>query len=142
MREILDFPANDLIIKQVNKKIRTLQHVVPKEELGTLPLYVQQCVNCFTRPWKVVEFSHRKHSNSCCFRDRSYKALTSPLDQQEYEIDADYSSFDDSTLMYRVSGKRGSYFRINEFPLLISERQLHDQQSPVDRLPVVHLHGH
>lgn len=74
---------------------------MPQEPLTTLPLYVQQCVHCFTRPWKVVEFSHRKHSNSCCFRDRSYKALLSPLDQQEYEIDADCSSLDDSTLIYR-----------------------------------------
>lgn len=102
LRDILDFPPNDLIIRQVQKKIRTLDHVMPKEELGTLPLYVQECVHCFTRPWKVVEFSHRKHSSSCCFRDRSYKALMSPLDQQEYEIDSDCSSFDDSTLIYRV----------------------------------------
>lgn len=103
LREILDFPANDLVIRQWQKKIRTLEYVTPKEELGLLPIYVQQCVHCFTRPWKVVEFSHRKHSNSCCFRDRSYKALMSPLDQQEYEIDSDCSSFDDSTLIYRVS---------------------------------------
>lgn len=102
LRDILDFPANDLVIRQLAKKIRTLEHVMPKEELGTVPIYVQQCVDCFTRPWKVVEFSHRKHSNSCCFRDRSYKALMSPLEQQEYEIDTDCSSFEDSTLIYRV----------------------------------------
>lgn len=99
----MDFSLNDLSIKKISKKIRTVSHVLPKEELALLPLYIQQCVNCFIRPWTIVEFSHRKYSGSSLGQQgpRCDKYMISQLDQQEYEIDSDYTSFDD-TLIYQV----------------------------------------
>ncbi|XP_039439015.1 dedicator of cytokinesis protein 7 [Culex pipiens pallens] len=92
LRSILDFPANDVQMRVVPRKIRTVQHVVPSEELGELPLHVQHCVDCFTRPWKVVEFSQRSYSSSCSgVRERADKGALSPSAyQQEFEIDRDF----------------------------------------------------
>ncbi|KAL1374744.1 hypothetical protein pipiens_004834 [Culex pipiens pipiens] len=92
LRSILDFPANDVQMRVVPRKIRTITHVVPSEELGELPLHVQHCVDCFTRPWKVVEFSQRSYSSSCSgARERADKGALSPSAyQQEFEIDRDF----------------------------------------------------
>ncbi|XP_035782880.1 dedicator of cytokinesis protein 7-like [Anopheles albimanus] len=88
LRSILDFPSNDVQVKIVPRKIRTINHQVPKEPLEELPLYVQHCVDCFTRPWKVVEFSARHHSGSCNASDRKDKGALSPSSSyQEFEID-------------------------------------------------------
>lgn len=62
-----------------------------------LPQHVQACVNCYTRPWKVVEYAQRHYSSSCC-RERIDRGSLSPsIYQQEFEIDKDFASFDDTT---------------------------------------------
>lgn len=67
-----------------------------------LPLHVQQCIDCFTRPWNVVQFSQRHQSSSCVGRERLDKGAISPTAyQQEFEIDREYYSFDDNTLIYK-----------------------------------------
>lgn len=66
-----------------------------------LPLYVQECVDCYTRNWRVVEFSQRRYSSSCFDRNRIDKEAVSPTNSQpEFEVDCCYSSFDD-TLTYK-----------------------------------------
>lgn len=68
----------------------------------TVPLYVRQCVDCYTRPWKTVEFSQRHLSSSCFNRERFDKdTLTPSGGQQEFEIDRDFYSFDE-TLTFKV----------------------------------------
>lgn len=67
-----------------------------------LPIHVKECVDCYTRPCKVVEFSQRMYSSSCFSRDRFERGVMSPsIYQQEFEIDRDYYSFED-TLIYKV----------------------------------------
>ncbi|XP_055593172.1 dedicator of cytokinesis protein 7 [Uranotaenia lowii] len=91
LRSILDFPGNDVQVRVVPRKIRTIEHVVPQEDLSELPLHVQHCVDCFTRPWKVVDFAQRHYSSSCNARERIDKGALSPSSyQQEFEIDRDY----------------------------------------------------
>uniref|UniRef100_A0A1Q3G270 Putative ph domain-containing protein n=1 Tax=Culex tarsalis TaxID=7177 RepID=A0A1Q3G270_CULTA len=90
LRSILDFPPNDVQMRVVPRKIRTVTHVVPSEELSELPLHVQHCVDCFTRPWKVVEFSQRNYSSSCRERVVDKGALSPSAYQQEFEIDRDF----------------------------------------------------
>ncbi|XP_053694976.1 dedicator of cytokinesis protein 7 [Sabethes cyaneus] len=93
LRSILDFPISDVQIRIVPRKIRTIEHVVPKENITELPLHVQQCVDCYTRPWKMVEFAQRHYSSSCncTSRERVDKGALSPSAfQQEFEIDRDY----------------------------------------------------
>ena len=101
LKHILDFPPNDVQVKYIPKKIRTVEYVVPKEELAVLPQHVQQCVDCYTRPWKVVEFAQRHNSSSCNLKDRFDKRAASPsICQQEFEIDKDFSS-NDENLIYQ-----------------------------------------
>ncbi|XP_035909573.1 dedicator of cytokinesis protein 7 [Anopheles stephensi] len=93
LRSILDFPSGDVQVRIVPRKIRTIEHVIPKEPMEELPPYVQHCVDCFTRPWKVVDFSARHHSSSCSTRERKEKGALSPTSyQQEFEIDRDFSN--------------------------------------------------
>lgn len=62
-----------------------------------LPKHVQESIRCYTRPWKVVEYAHRHYSSSSCARERIDRDTTSPSAyQQEFEIDKDFSSFDES----------------------------------------------
>jgi dedicator of cytokinesis protein 6/7/8 len=84
LRSILDFQVNvnDVQVKILPRKIRTLEHIVPKEDLNTLPLYVQHCVDCFTRPWKTVQFNQRHHSSSASIRSSSKDVLTPSAFQQ------------------------------------------------------------
>nr|XP_014087312.1 dedicator of cytokinesis protein 7 isoform X2 [Bactrocera oleae] len=97
LKHILDFPPTDVAVKIIPRKIRTIEHVVPKENIAELPLYVQECVNCYTRPWKVVEYAQRHYSSSCCSRERIDRGTISPSAyQQEFEIDKEFTSFDEN----------------------------------------------
>lgn len=70
----------------------------------SLPMHIRECVDCYTRPWKTVEFSQRHFSSSCMLREqRINKGATSPsIGQQEFEIDREYYSLDE-TLTYKVN---------------------------------------
>lgn len=97
LRSILDFPPNDVQIKIIKRSLRTLDYVRPKDDVAVLPNYVRHCLDCFTRNWKVVEFSHRLSA-------RIERAMMSvSVYQQEFEVDQDFSSLDD-TLVYQVRG--------------------------------------
>lgn len=67
-------------------------------------MHIRECVDCYTRPWKAVEFSQRHYSSSCLVREPRFDkgALTPNVCQQEFEIDRDYYSLDE-TLTYKVS---------------------------------------
>uniref|UniRef100_A0A1B0BZM0 Dedicator of cytokinesis protein 7 n=1 Tax=Glossina palpalis gambiensis TaxID=67801 RepID=A0A1B0BZM0_9MUSC len=99
LKHILDFPPADVTVKTVPRKIRTLEHITPEENIADLPQHVQECVNCYVRPWKVVEYAQRHYSSSCCTRERIDRGTISPSAyQQEFEIDKDFASFDESSL--------------------------------------------
>lgn len=73
--------------------------IIPRQ---TLPLYVQECVDCYVRPWKVVEFLHRHYSSSCFTRDRFDRGSMSPrVYQMEFEIDREFYSFEENST-YKV----------------------------------------
>lgn len=97
LKHILDFPQGDIAIKTIPRKIRTIDHILPKENISDLPKHVQECICCYTRPWKVVEYAHRHYSSSCYARERIDRGTISPSAyQQEFEIDKDFSSFDET----------------------------------------------
>ncbi|TMW54842.1 hypothetical protein DOY81_000075 [Sarcophaga bullata] len=99
LKNILDFPPGDVTVKTIPRKIRTIEHIVPKENIAELPQHVQECVSCYTRPWKVVEYAQRHYSSSCCSRERIDRGTISPSAyQQEFEVDKDFASFDESSL--------------------------------------------
>ncbi|XP_055386415.1 dedicator of cytokinesis protein 7 [Condylostylus longicornis] len=94
---LLDFPPNDVQVKILPRKIRTVEHIIPKENISELPLHVQECVQYFTRDWKTAELAQRHYSSSCYTKERIDKGAISPTNyQQEYEIDKDFVSFDDT----------------------------------------------
>lgn len=65
-------------------------------------MHIRECVDCYTRPWKVVEFSQRHYSSSCLVREPRFDkgAITPSVCQQEFEIDREYYSLDE-TLTYK-----------------------------------------
>lgn len=69
----------------------------------SLPMHIRECVDCYTRPWKVVEYAQRNYSSSCLLREssRSEKGAATPSAcQHEFEIDREYYSLDE-TLTYK-----------------------------------------
>lgn len=69
----------------------------------SLPMHIRECVDCYTRPWKVVEFAQRHYSSSCLIREPSRfdkGAATPGAGQHEFEIDREYYSLDE-TLTYK-----------------------------------------
>ncbi|XP_016979393.1 dedicator of cytokinesis protein 7 isoform X2 [Drosophila rhopaloa] len=97
LKHILDFPYGDVTVKVIPRKIRTVDHIIPIENLTDLPQHVQECVNSYTRPWKVVEYAQRHLSSSCYIRERIDRGTISPSAyQQEFEIDKDVSSFEET----------------------------------------------
>ncbi|KAM4616568.1 dedicator of cytokinesis protein 8 isoform 2-T2 [Polymixia lowei] len=53
MRELGDFPDDDLKVEQVEKECRTIRHSVPEEGVELDP-HVRDCVQSYTQPWLVV----------------------------------------------------------------------------------------
>lgn len=85
----------------MRSKLELIDDFVSLCRRNTLPLHVRECVDCYVRPWKVVEFCQRHFSSSCAIRpDKS--SVTSNMYQQEFEIDREYYSFDES-ITYKVS---------------------------------------
>lgn len=65
-------------------------------------MHIRECVDCYTRPWKVIEFAQRNFSSSCLIREPRFDkgGMTPSVIQQEFEIDREYYSLDE-TLTYK-----------------------------------------
>lgn len=102
LRNILEFPNNDVVVKCTPRKIRTEKYVLPEEyekKNEDIPVQIYNCIKAFTKPWKHVKFACRDE----VFRDK-YERKIDPLSyhHEEYEIDCSISfisSMEDSTLM-------------------------------------------
>jgi dedicator of cytokinesis protein 6/7/8 len=102
LRNILEFPTNDVIVLSTPRKIRTEKYVLPEEyerNQEEIPIQIYNCIKAFTKPWKHVKFSCRDE----VLRER-YERKIDPLSyhHQEYEIDSSVSfstSMEESTLM-------------------------------------------
>ena len=85
------FTVSDVLIKIQERKLRTIDYIVPEDNIEELPVHIYNCINSFVKPWKICEFSHRKYSSSCMhFTERVDKEAV--LYQQEYEIDDKHPS--------------------------------------------------
>lgn len=102
LRNILEFPNNDVVVKTTPRKIRSEKYVLPEEyekQNEDIPVQIYNCIKAFTKPWKHVKFACRDE----VFRDK-YERKIDPLSyqHQEYEIDCTISfmtSMEESTLM-------------------------------------------
>lgn len=102
LRNILEFPNNDVVVKSTPRKIRTEKYVLPEEyekKNEDIPVHIYNCIKAFTKPWKHVKLACRDD----VFRDK-YERKIDPLSyhHQDFEIDCSISfisSMEDSTLM-------------------------------------------
>ncbi|XP_052757856.1 dedicator of cytokinesis protein 7 [Galleria mellonella] len=90
-RDPLAYPASDIELCIVPKKIRTLTHVLPDEDLTKAPMFVRDCIRCYTQDYTVVEYKYRMYSASVFNRDRISERLEKlqAAPRHQYEIDAD-----------------------------------------------------
>ncbi|XP_050685080.1 dedicator of cytokinesis protein 7 isoform X2 [Leptidea sinapis] len=92
-QDALAYPANDIELVTVPRKIKTLTHILPDEDLSKAPMFVRDCISCYTSDYTVVEYKYRCYSGSTYNRDkladRIDRLLVAP--PQQYEIDAEFS---------------------------------------------------
>ena len=88
---LLEFPRDDIDVKVVPRKIRTMGHVLPEEAKDYLDPSVQNCVDCYTSDYVVVRRKHHHFSSSITCpvdsleEERRRVALS--VAPQEYEVD-------------------------------------------------------
>ncbi|XP_059061813.1 dedicator of cytokinesis protein 7 [Achroia grisella] len=90
-RDPLAYPASDIELCVVPKRIRTLTHVLPDEDLTKAPMFVRDCIRCYTQDYTVVEYKHRAYSASVFNRERINERLEKLQagPRHQYEIDAE-----------------------------------------------------
>ena len=64
LSRVLTFPDDDIEVNLVQRKIRTEQHVIPEEPYENLDPAVQNCVDCYTSDWVVVNRKYQQYSTS------------------------------------------------------------------------------
>ncbi|KAL1463566.1 hypothetical protein WDU94_015306 [Cyamophila willieti] len=86
LKQLLEFPVDDIQVCVLPRKIRTLKPLLPKEPLSTLQPHVRECIDCYKRNWIYVDYRYRHFSTSSWFFDRT--SLASNLPRQEFEVDS------------------------------------------------------
>ena len=88
---LLEFPRDDIDVKVVPRKIRTMGHVLPEEAKDYLDPSVQNCVDCYTSDYVVVRRKHHHFSSSItCPVDsleEERRRVVVSVAPQEYEVD-------------------------------------------------------
>ena len=64
LSRVLNFPDDDIDVTLVQRKIRTEHHVIPEEPYENLDPSVQNCVDCYTSDWVVVNRKYQQYSSS------------------------------------------------------------------------------
>merc|ERR1719300_153733 len=88
LSHVLNFPEDDIDVNLVQRKIRTEQHVLPEEPYEQLDPAVQNCVDCYTSDWVVVNRKYQQYSTS--LRSAGGQDTRDPcsLVRQQYECDS------------------------------------------------------
>lgn len=89
LHHVLDFPANDIKVVIIPRKIRTQAPITPEELLEKLSPHVRECVNLYTADWVVVNYQYRHLSSSSWIRDRGGErhSLVQGIPRQVFEVD-------------------------------------------------------
>ncbi|XP_028174738.1 dedicator of cytokinesis protein 7-like [Ostrinia furnacalis] len=90
-RDPLAYPSTDIELLVVPRRIRTVTHVLPDEDLTKAPMFVRDCIRSYTSDYSVVEYKHRQYSGSSCGRERQSERLEKLAagPRHHYEVDAD-----------------------------------------------------
>ena len=84
---VLMFPEDDIDVNLVQRKIRTEQHVLPEEQYEQLDPNVQNCVDCYTSDWVVVNRKYQQYSTSLRVMAGQDGREVDSLTKQQYECD-------------------------------------------------------
>ena len=88
---LLEFPRDDIDVKVLPRKVRTMGHVLPEEAKDYLDPSVQNCVDCYTSDYVVVRRKHHHFSSSInCPVDAAEeerRRIVVGVAPQEYELD-------------------------------------------------------
>ena len=87
LSRVLTFPDDDIEVNLVQRKIRTEQHVIPEEPYESLDPAVQNCVDCYTSDWVVVNRKYQQYSTSQRQVETREERLRG-LANHQYESDA------------------------------------------------------
>ncbi|XP_026325619.1 dedicator of cytokinesis protein 7 isoform X2 [Hyposmocoma kahamanoa] len=89
--EEVAYPPADIELCVAPRRIRTLTHVLPDEDLSKAPMFVRDCIRCYTSDYTVVEYKQRAYSGSSCGRERLAERLERlhAAPRQQYEVDAE-----------------------------------------------------
>ncbi|XP_013181338.1 PREDICTED: dedicator of cytokinesis protein 7 isoform X1 [Papilio xuthus] len=90
-KDPLAYPTNDIELVTVPRRIRTLKHILPDEDLTKAPMFVRDCIRCYTSDYTVVEYKYRMYSGSAGGRERLAERLERLLSAPPhyYEVDAE-----------------------------------------------------
>ncbi|GFS94716.1 dedicator of cytokinesis protein 7 [Nephila pilipes] len=88
-RHMLDFPEDDLEIGILPHKCRTLEHIIPDDEVVELNQQVKDCIQCYTSDWVMVNRRYQQYSSSYFSYERNIEKpnVAKVIPKQEYEID-------------------------------------------------------
>ncbi|GFG38563.1 hypothetical protein Cfor_01625 [Coptotermes formosanus] len=95
LHHVLDFPANDIKVETVPRRIRTEFPVVPEEPLNELFTHVCDCIQLYTADWLFVSYQYRHLSSSSWVRDRGGERhnLVQAIPRQIFEVDHDQNLY-------------------------------------------------
>ena len=85
---VLQFPEDDIDVNLVQRKIRTEQHVLPEEAYEELDPAVQNCVDCYTSDWVVVNRKYQQYSTSLRVIGGMEAREAGGLARHQYECDS------------------------------------------------------
>ena len=88
LSRVLNFPEDDIDVNLVQRKIRTEQHVLPEEQYEQLDPAVQNCVDCYTSDWVVVNRKYQQYSTSQRSISGHEVREAGSLVRQQYECDS------------------------------------------------------
>ena len=88
---LLEFPRDDIDVKVLPRKVRTMGHVLPEEAKDYLDPSVQNCVDCYTSDYVVVRRKHHHFSSSISCpvdaAEEERRRIVVAVAPQEYELD-------------------------------------------------------
>ncbi|XP_038219758.1 dedicator of cytokinesis protein 7 [Zerene cesonia] len=101
----LAYPTNDIELVTVPRRIRTLTHILPDEDLSKASMFVRDCISCYTSDYTVVEYKYRTYSGSAYGRERLAERIERLLQAppQVYEVDAEQSTSTEELALQQLS---------------------------------------
>ncbi|KAI5632984.1 dedicator of cytokinesis protein 7 [Phthorimaea operculella] len=109
-RDPLAYPATDMDLCTIPRRIRTLTHVLPEEDLTKAPMFVRDCIRTYTSDYTVAEYKYRAYSGSMCGRERLSERLEKlqAVPRHHYEVDAEPNVIEEANQQFESQSQPSS----------------------------------